>query len=97
MITPGRVLPGEVDRRELFRAMTPTVSLPLRSGSWNFDDYASDHLPARDHNPFTPRVTEYNWGEFGDRWTPILNAFQQGYSNPRAMWPMPNADPNQGL
>ena len=95
--TPGRVLPGEVDRPKLFRAITPTVALPLRSGTWTFDGYAPDHLPARDLNPLTPRSTEYNWGEFSDRWTPILNAFEEGYSHRRDIWPMPDADPNSGL
>jgi hypothetical protein len=92
--TPGRVLPGEVDRDKLFQALTPTVELDLPSGGWTFNTYANRHLPARDRNPFTPRVTEYNWSRFEDRWVPILDAFEAGYRAPSRLWPMPDPDPN---
>jgi hypothetical protein len=95
--TPGRVLPGEVDRTKLMEILTPSVRLPLKDGkSWEFAEFAPERLPARDLNPLTPRTTEYNWGRFEDRWTPILDSFEAAYQDPAAIWPMPGADPLAG-
>ncbi len=77
--------------------LTPSVRLPLEGdAAWEFSRFAGDRLPARDRNPLTPVVTEYNWARFGDRWPGIVDAFSQGYENPARLWPMPDADPVDG-
>jgi hypothetical protein len=93
---PGRVLAGEVDRVALFDVLTSTVQLPTHAAPWRFARWAQDGLPARDRNPLTPRVTEYNWSAFEDRWTPILGAFREFYGRPEDLWPMPAVDPRVG-
>ncbi len=88
--------PGEVDRAKVFELMTPMVSLPAGGESWSFADFADERLPARDLNPLTPRVTEYNWARFEDRWDGILAAFASVYPRPAVIWPMPAPDPLVG-
>jgi len=95
--TPGSVLPGEVDRLKLLAIITPAIEVTLRLETWRFYDYAERYLPARDFNPLTSRVAEYNWGLFEDRWAPVIDTFGPSYRNPGAMWPPPNPDPNQDL
>jgi hypothetical protein len=94
--TPGRTLPGEVDRAKLFDLLTPTVDLPMRGGTWRFADYAASE-PPRSWNPLTPRATQYNWATFDDRWPAILDAFQGAYGDPGSVWPMPGPDPAEPL
>jgi hypothetical protein len=95
--TPGRILPGETPREPVWQLLTPLVDIEARYGTWSFHGYADAHLPPRDHNPLTPRVTEYNWGTFRDRWFAILDAFDDTYAHPAAMWPQPNPDPARGI
>lgn len=95
--TPGRILADECDRPPVWELLTPMVDIEARYGTWSFPSYASAHLPPRDHNPLTPRATEYNWGTFRDRWFAILDAFDETYANAAAMWPMPNPDPARGI
>ncbi|MGE0495760.1 MAG: hypothetical protein AB7S38_41530 [Vulcanimicrobiota bacterium] len=90
--TPGEVKPGEVDRAALFAALTPGVAVPLPDWGWSYAGFAK-HLPARDHNPLTPRVTEYNWADFDDRWPGILDFFGGVFERPDLVWPMPPSDP----
>ncbi|MEW6277152.1 MAG: hypothetical protein AB1758_00915, partial [Candidatus Eremiobacterota bacterium] len=87
---------GEVDRESLFRILTPTVGVKTRSGNWRYSEFARQ-LPPRDHNPFTPRVTEYNWATFSDRWAGILDFFAAAYRHPEGCWPMPSPDPAEPL
>lgn len=94
--TPPAVLPGEVDRAQLFAALTPTVRLPVGGRVWALSEYAPWNLPARDRNPLTPRVTEVSWAAFEDRWPCILDAFEAAYRRPRGVWPLPGADPRRG-
>lgn len=94
---PETARPGESDRYLLFSAVTPSVAVNTRAGTWRYSRFASDHLPARDHNPFTPRVTEYNWAEFGDRWPGIMDFFGRCYRDPERLWPMPPAEPSAPL
>jgi hypothetical protein len=93
--SPGQVMPGEVDRLKLLAVITPTIQVVLRRETWMFWQYADIHLPARDPDPLYSRVTQYNWGVFGDRWAPVVDTFGPCYRNPAAMWPPPNPDPNQ--
>jgi len=95
--TPGRTLPGEVDRLELLAIITPAIEVALRLETWTFWQYAEKHLPARDRHPLQPRATQYNWGLFEDRWLPVVDTFGPCYRHPRAMWPPPDPDPNQGI
>jgi hypothetical protein len=95
--TPGRLIPGEVDRLKLLAIITPGIEVVLRHETWTFAAYAERHLPARSHDPLLSRSTQYNWGVFEDRWLPITDTFGPCYRNPRAMWPVPNPDPNEGI
>ena len=95
--SPGSTLPGEVDRLKLLAIITPTIQVALRLEIWMFWQYADSRLPARDLNPLHSRATQYNWGVFEDRWAPVIDTFGPCYRNPRAMWPPPNPDPNQGF
>ncbi len=81
--------PGEVDRYALFAVLTPWVRLPLKDSAWAFAPFASEHLERRDWNPLTPRASEYNWAELEHRWPGIVDAFEQAYIRPHALWPMP--------
>lgn len=92
--TPPTVHPGEVDRAALFAVLTPTVRLPIGARAWLLTAYAPS-LPARDLNPLTPRVTEYSWAAFEDRWPCILDAFALAYRDPAAVWPLPAPDPRR--
>ncbi len=92
--TPGRVYPGEVDRMGVWQLMSPGVELETRPKTWWYTRYAADNLPPRDGSSiWTPRVTQYNWGAFDDRWTPILNSFDMIYSVADQMWPPPDPEP----
>ncbi|MDQ6706866.1 MAG: hypothetical protein M3Z85_12940 [Acidobacteriota bacterium] len=93
--TPGRVLPGEVDRLKLLAIITPGIEVALREEIWRFWEFAERHLPARALDPLQSRATEYNWGLFDDRWVSIVDTFGPCYRNPKAMWPPPNPDPNE--
>lgn len=87
----------EIPRRALMQVMTPWVEVPTRDFLWTFESHARANLPPRDGNPFTPRVTEYNWAEFGDRWHGILGFFDSVFQQPETLWPMPDPDPNVPL
>jgi hypothetical protein len=87
--TPGRVLPGEVDRLKLLAIITPGIEVALRLETWRFWEFADRHLQAL--------ATKYNWGLFEDRWAPVVDTFALCYRNPRAMWPAPNPDPNESF
>jgi hypothetical protein len=95
--SPVQILPGEVDRLQLLAMITPTIEVVLRLETWRFWEYAEKYLPAREVNPLRSVATQYNWGVFEDRWLPVIDTFGPCYRNPRAMWPPPNPDPNQGL
>lgn len=87
----------EVSRRELMQLVTPWVDVPTRSRTWTFKRYASDNLPPADDNVWTPRASEYSWGDFPTRWGGILNFFQSVFADPASIWPMPSPDPNEPL
>ncbi len=95
--TPGRVVPGEVDRALLMEIMTCGVLVPTRELTWSYSEFAERALPPRDGNLFTPRVTEYNWAHFRDRWPGILDFFQQVFERPGSVWPVPPSNPTQPL
>lgn len=95
--TPPATYPGEVSRPGLFGLLTPAIVVPFRFGTWRYSRFAAEHLPPRDHNPLTPRVTEYHWGDFDDRWIGILNAFDSAYAHHDAIFPMPDPDPMRPL
>ena len=95
--SPGRTLPGEVDRLALLAIITPAIEVVLRLETWRFWEYAERHLPVRTLNPLRSRAAQYNWGVFEDRWPPVVDTFGPCYRNPRAMWPPPNPDPNQSV
>jgi hypothetical protein len=93
--TPGRILEGEVDRLKLLAILTPGIDLAMRSGIWRFWEFADLHLPRRSADPLLSIATQYNWGLFEDRMIPIIDSFRLCYSNPAAMFPPPNPDPNE--
>jgi hypothetical protein len=92
--TPTSRRDDEVDRAALFGVLTATVQLPIPRRKWQFASWADQHLARRDLNPLTPRVTEYNWSAFEDRWTPILGSFEHVYQRPDDVWPPPPGDPH---
>ena len=47
---------------------------------------------AGDGRPWTARSSEYQWGDFNDRWPLILAGFRKAYQTPSAVWDMPNPD-----
>ncbi|GMU57386.1 MAG: hypothetical protein AMXMBFR33_65320 [Candidatus Xenobia bacterium] len=94
---PPAPIPGELDRPALFSVVTPSVCVPTREGTWRYSRFASRELPPRDSNPMTPRVTEYNWARFEDRWPGILDFFGERYHRPEQSWPMPPAEPSAPL
>lgn len=91
---PPAPIEGELDRPELFSVVTPSVCVPTREGTWRYSRFASRELPPRDSNPLTPRVTEYNWARFEDRWPGILDFFGERYHRPEKSWPMPPSEPS---
>lgn len=94
---PPTPVPGELDRYLLFSAVTPSVAVNTREGTWRYSRFAARHLPPRDDNPLTPRVTEYNWANFEDRWPGIVDFFGRCYVHPERIWPMPPAEPSAPL
>ncbi|WPB77900.1 hypothetical protein KYC5002_01880 [Archangium violaceum] len=88
VFTPARPRWDEVSRSALMRAMTPMLVVHFGSLEWTLADYAYAR-PDRDGNPLTSQPTEYNWAVFWDRWPPILDSFELGYSDPEALWEMP--------
>ncbi len=87
--TPPSRPVGEISRSQLMFVMTPLTQLPLGRGSmWRFNEFARGQ-PHQDNKPYTPKETEWNWALFRHRWPAILDAFQQGYRNPRALWDFP--------
>jgi hypothetical protein len=85
--------PGEVSRRSVMRMSTPWIGVPTHSTRWSFRRYANQQLPPLDHNPFTPRASEYNWSDFSTRWAAINDFFGQVLEQPSTLWPMPDPDP----
>ncbi len=94
---PPAPIAGEGDRFLLFSAVTPSVAVNTREGTWRYSRFAAQNLPPRDHNPLTPRVTEYNWASFDDRWPGIMDFFGRCYEHPERIWPMPPAEPSAPL
>jgi hypothetical protein len=86
--TPASVQGDEVSRPEVMRAMTPVLVVHFGTLEWTLADYAYAQ-PNRDGNPLTAPPTEYGWATFWDRWPPILDSFESGYREPRALWVMP--------
>ena len=95
--TPVTVLPGEVERIKLMEIITPLIEVELRLETWRFWQFAEQHLPRRGSNSLLSRAAEYNWGLFADRWIPVVDTYGPCYRNPRAMWPAPHPDPNEGI
>ena len=89
VFAPGSVLPGEVSRPALLEALTPLLKTDFGTQEWTYADYAYSQ-PDRDGNPLTSPPTEYNWSVFWDRWSGILYAFDQAYTEPTALWVMPD-------
>ena len=83
----------EVSRPELMKLVTPWVEVPTRRDTWSFKEYAAEHLPPADDSLWTPRASEYSWGDFSTRWGGILDFFQDVFDRPESIWPMPSPDP----
>jgi hypothetical protein len=90
-------LKSEVSRRDVMKMSTPWVGVPTRALRWSFRRYANAQLPPQDHNPFTPRASEYSWSDFPTRWAAINDFFAQVFQNPSTLWPMPGPDPAVSL
>jgi hypothetical protein len=86
--TPASAHGDEVSRPEVMRAMTPMLVVHFGTLEWTLADYAYAR-PDRDGNPLTAPPTDYGWATFWDRWPPILDSFETGYREPRALWVMP--------
>jgi len=86
--TPATSRPDEVSRLELMQALTPVLCLEMGSVEWKFTDYASTQRD-RDGRILTSKATEYNWALFSERWPAILQSFDFGYRNPKALWVAP--------
>ncbi|OJH42827.1 hypothetical protein BON30_00200 [Cystobacter ferrugineus] len=89
VFAPAQLLPGEVSRPALLQALTPLLRTDFGTQEWTYADYAYSQ-PDRDGNPLTSPPTEYSWSVFWDRWTGILYAFDQAYTDPAALWVMPD-------
>lgn len=94
VFAPAALLPGEVSRPGLLQALTPLLRTEFGTQVWTYADFAYSQ-PDRDGNPLTSPPTEYSWSVFADRWAGILYAFDQAYTEPAALWVMPDpiADP----
>jgi hypothetical protein len=68
-------LPGEIPRDKFMAILTPMVQLTLHGGAWSLDAYM--HAIGKDKY-----FNKLNWGDFRDRYGPILNAFEKGYARP---------------
>lgn len=77
--------PGEIDRMEMFRILTPFVQVPHRGGIWSYQETLGR------------RVLDKNWAVFDDRWGGILHFFGQVFENPGVLWPMPHPHPDHPL
>jgi hypothetical protein len=86
--TPASAHGDEVSRPGVMEAMTPVLVVHFGTLEWTLADYAYAR-PDRDGNPLTAPPTEYGWATFWDRWPPILDSFESGYREPRALWVMP--------
>lgn len=89
--------PDEVSRKEVMKMGTPWVEVPTRQETWTFKEYAADNLPPADDSMWTPRASEYSWGDFPTRWGGILNFFGYVFQNLDSIWPMPSPDPREPL
>lgn len=87
----------EVSRQEVMQMVTPWVEVPTHRETWTFKRYAADNLPPADDSSWTPRASEYSWGDFSTRWGGILNFFNQVFAAPDSIWPMPSPDPGDPL
>ena len=66
----------------------PLLCLEMGSVEWKFTDYASTQRDW-DGRLLTSKATEYNWALFSERWPAILQSFEFGYRNPKALWVAP--------
>ncbi|MFY0576826.1 hypothetical protein ACN28S_23055 [Cystobacter fuscus] len=89
VFAPVQLLPGEVSRPALLQALTPLLKTDFGTQEWTYADYAYSQ-PDRDGNLLTSPPTEYSWSVFWDRWSGILYAFDQAYTDPAALWVMPD-------
>jgi len=89
VFSPGVVFPGEVSRPALLQALTPMLKTDFGTQEWTYADFAYSQ-PDPDGNPLTSPPTEYNWALFWDRWRGILYAFDRAYTDPAALWVMPD-------
>jgi hypothetical protein len=89
VFAPASTPPDEVSRPALLQALTPLLKTDFGTQEWTYADYAYGQ-PDRDANPLTSPPTEYNWAVFWDRWSGILHAFDQAYTDPAALWAMPD-------
>lgn len=83
--------PGELNRMAVMQAVTPAIRLPLGEDRWDLAAHAG--MPRRLSDLIHPPVSRMNWGDFCQRWGPILEALQVGYRAPEQLWPLPDADP----
>jgi hypothetical protein len=83
--------PHGVDRAEVFRLVTPFLTIPVGPACWHFSRWA-DAFPARRPREglgldrLDPQASRYNWAVFEDRWTPILDFFEHMYAKPELVW-----------
>ena len=83
--------PREVARAEIFRLLTPFLTIQVGPECWRFSHWA-DASPARRARAglgldrFQPAASHYNWSVFEDRWTPILSFFERMYAKPELVW-----------
>ncbi|MBM7116543.1 hypothetical protein [Archangium primigenium] len=89
VFSPGTVFPGEVSRPGVLQALTPLLKTEFGTQTWTYADFAYSR-PDPDGSPLTSPPTEYNWAVFWDRWLGILYAFDQAYTDPAALWVMPD-------
>lgn len=90
--TPGYVKTSELDRNLVMKAVTPAIRLNLGDSGWKLTHYAREQQTGHE---LRPAASEYNWAAFEQRWDPILDSLQEGYTNPSALWPAPNPDPRK--
>jgi len=80
VFNPGRVFAGECDRAQLMQLMTPMIVFKVGNLEWSLYDYCERN---------NCDVMKFNWGDFSQRFTPILDSFKGVYSNPQSPWPLP--------
>lgn len=83
--------PGEVERAEVFRLLTPYLTITIGPSCWRFSQWAESAPARRPRERFglgrlEPAAARYNWSVFEERWPPILGFFEHVYRKPELVW-----------